>query len=93
VAYADPFVRIPDQETKIMPTRQKNEGEGSRTAAKQYNEATTRFAKSGKVGPAAAKAKQSLSSKREAEDLERAEAIGRSPAKSSKMPAAKRPRA
>ena len=67
-----------------MGTTQKNEGEGNRTAAKQYNKATTAFAKSGKVGPAAARAKKSLSSKAEAEDMKRAEAIGRRPAKGSK---------
>ncbi len=66
---------------------QKNEGEGSRTAAKQYNDATTRFAKSGKVAPAAAAAKKSLSSKSEAADLARAEAAGRRPAKSAGKPA------
>ena len=61
---------------------QKNEGEGSRTAAKAYNEATTRFAKSGKVAPAAAKAKKSLSSKSEAAEMKKAEEIGKKPAKS-----------
>jgi hypothetical protein len=35
----------------------KNEGEGNRTAAKQYNDATEKFAKSGKVEPAANAAK------------------------------------
>ena len=64
-----------------MPTSQKNEGEGNRTAAKQYNDATTHFAKSGKVAPAAAAAKKSLASKSEAAELARAEAIGRRPAK------------
>ncbi len=65
-----------------MATTQKNEGEGSRTAAKAYNEATTRFAKSGKVAPAAAKAKKSLASKREAAEMKKAEEIGKKPAKS-----------
>jgi curli biogenesis system outer membrane secretion channel CsgG len=63
----------------FMATTQKNEGEGSRTAAKAYNLATTKFAKSGKVEPAARKAKAALKS--EAEDMEHAEAIGRRPAK------------
>lgn len=37
----------------------KNEGEGSRTAAKQYSDTTEKFAKSGKVEPAANAAKKS----------------------------------
>jgi len=65
-----------------MATTQKNEGEGSRTAAKAYNRATTQFAKSGKVAPAAQKAKAALKSKSEAAEMERAEAVGRRPAKS-----------
>jgi len=72
-----------------MGTSQKNEGEGNRTAAKQYNKATTAFANSGKVGPAAARAKKSLSSKAEAAELERAEAVGRQPAKKGKPSARK----
>ncbi len=54
------------------PTPSQNEGEGSRTAAKQYNEATEKFAKSGKVEPAAKAAEQSLDSD-EAGELRRAE--------------------
>ena len=56
----------------------KNEGEGSRTAAKVYNDATTRFVKSGKVGPAAREAEESLDTP-EADDLARAEKAGRRP--------------
>lgn len=59
-------------------TTQKNEGEGNRTAAKVYNDATERFAKSGKVGPAAKKAEDSLDTP-EAAELERAEKAGRRP--------------
>jgi hypothetical protein len=59
-------------------TTQKNEGEGNRTAAKVYNDATTRFTKSGKVGPAARKAEESLDTP-EAEDLAKAESAGRRP--------------
>lgn len=71
-----------------MATTQKNEGEGSRTAAKAYNEATTRFAKSGKVAAAAAKAKKSLSSKREAAEMKKPKRSARSPPnlKSAKPP-------
>ena len=57
---------------------QKNEGEGNRTAAKVYNDASTQFAKSGKVGPAARKAEESLDTA-EAEQLARAEKAGRKP--------------
>jgi len=59
-----------------MTTRQKNEGEGNRTAARQYNKATTKFANSGKVEPAAQRAKKALDSA-EGSDLRRAEKIGR----------------
>jgi hypothetical protein len=58
-------------------TPSKNEGEGSRTAAKQYNDATEKFAKSGKVEPAAKAAEKSLDGE-EAEELERAEEEGKS---------------
>jgi hypothetical protein len=58
-----------------MPT-QKNEGEGNRTAARQYNKAQTAFANSGKVGPAAQRAKKALDSS-EGQELKRAEETGR----------------
>lgn len=54
----------------------KNEGEGSRTAAKQYNDATEKFVKSGQVGPAAKAAKKSLETD-EAAELARAEEEGK----------------
>ncbi len=57
-------------------TPAQNEGEGSRTAAKQYNEATEKFAKSGKVEPAATAAEKSLDSD-EADELRRAEEEGK----------------
>ncbi len=55
----------------------KNEGEGSRTAAKQYNEATRKFVESGKVDKAAKDAEQAIEGD-EAEELKRAEDEGRS---------------
>lgn len=61
-----------------MRSTQKNEGEGNRTAAKVYNDATTRFAKSGKVEKAARDAEDSLDS--EAQELSKAEKAGRKPA-------------
>ena len=57
-------------------TGTKNEGEGSRTAAKQYNDATEKFAKSGKVEPAAIAAKKSVEGD-EAGELAKAEEEGR----------------
>jgi len=62
-----------------MSGKQRNEGEGNRTAARQYNQATTEFAKSGKVDPAARKAEKALKSS-EADELQQAEAAGRKPA-------------
>lgn len=53
-----------------------NEGEGSRTAAKQYNEATRKFVESGKVDKAAKDAEQAIAGD-EAEELKRAEDEGR----------------
>ncbi len=57
----------------------RNEGEGSRTAAKQYNDATEKFVKSGRVNPAAQAAKRSLDGD-EAGELVRAEEKGKRPA-------------
>jgi len=57
----------------VQPT---NEGEGSRTAAKQYNEATRKFVESGKVDKAAKEAEQAIEGD-EAEELKRAEDEGR----------------
>ncbi len=53
-----------------------NEGEGNRTAAKQYNEATRKFVESGKVDKAAKDAEQAIEGD-EAEELKRAEDEGR----------------
>ncbi len=61
----------------------RNEGEGSRTAAKQYNDATEKFVKSGQVEPAATAAKESLDSA-EAQELARAEKEGKRPAEQRK---------
>jgi hypothetical protein len=58
----------------------KNEGEGNRTAARQYNEAQRKFVESGKVEPAAKDAEHALETE-EAEALERAEKEGRSHAR------------
>lgn len=50
-----------------------NEGEGNRTAARRYNEATREFIDSGKVGEAARKAKEAVDGP-EGEELRKAEA-------------------
>ncbi|WP_457798738.1 hypothetical protein [Methylocystis sp. S23] len=61
-------------------TAPRNEGEGNRTAAKQYNEAQRKFVESGKVEPAAKDAEHALETN-EAEELKRAEEEGRKHAK------------
>ena len=55
---------------------QRNEGEGNKTAAREYNEAQRRFAQSGQVGEKAREAERAMSGPERIE-LERAEAIGR----------------
>jgi hypothetical protein len=59
---------------------QKIEGEGNHTAARQYDDATEEFARSGKVGKAARDAARALDGP-EAADLERAEEAGKARAK------------
>jgi hypothetical protein len=55
---------------------QRNEGEGNKTAALEYNEAQRRFVESGKVEEKAREAARAMASPERAE-LERAEAIGK----------------
>jgi hypothetical protein len=55
------------------------QGEGNRTAARHYNEATKRFVEQGKVDPAAEAAKPESAD--EQRDMERAEEEGKSHAK------------
>jgi hypothetical protein len=52
-----------------------NQGEGNKTAAREYNDAQHRFAKSGKVDKKAHEAEEALDTERR--ELERAEAVGR----------------
>lgn len=64
----------------IMTGKQRNEGEGNKTAAKEYNEATKKFTQSGQVdkqAEAAAKAREGA----ERQELDRAEQAGKSHAK------------
>lgn len=56
-------------------TASRNEGEGNKTAAREYNEAQRRFVESGKVAKKAREAEKSLDSDKQ--ELERAEAIGK----------------
>ena len=57
-------------------TRQPNEGEGNRSAARSYNAETERFAKSGKVEEKAKEARRAVEGS-EGKDLQRAEDEGR----------------
>jgi hypothetical protein len=54
-----------------------NEGEGSRTAAKHYNDAQKKFVEAGKVEPAARQAAQAIDGP-EGDELRRAEQVGKS---------------
>jgi hypothetical protein len=60
-------------------TRQKNEGEGSRTAARSFNQSAKDFAKSGKVDKAARKAEKAVEN--DSAGLKKAEEKGRARAK------------
>jgi hypothetical protein len=61
--------------TRSFP-HQDNEGEGNKTAAREYNEAQRRFVQSGAVEEKAQEAARAMSSPERVE-LERAEAIGK----------------
>jgi len=60
--------------------KQPNEGEGNRTAARDYNQRTEKFVHSGKVGDSAKRAERAVESG-ERGDLEKAEEIGKQHAK------------
>lgn len=66
-------------EKQNKETRQKNEGEGSRSAARSYNQKTEDFARSGKVSKAAQAAKEAVEN--DAGELKKAEDKGRERAK------------
>ena len=53
----------------------RNEGEGNKTAAREYNEAQRRFVRSGKVEEKAREAEKALDTERR--ELDRAEAVGK----------------
>jgi hypothetical protein len=56
-------------------TASRNEGEGNKTAAREYNEAQRRFVESGKVDEKAREAERALD--RDKRELEHAEAKGK----------------
>jgi hypothetical protein len=58
-----------------MTKEQKNEGEGNRTAAREYNKDAQEFARSGKVEKSADKARKAVEGE-EGESLKRAEKEG-----------------
>jgi hypothetical protein len=58
-----------------MTKRQKNEGEGNRTAAREYNKESRSFIESGKVEKSAEKARKAVEGE-EARSLKRAENEG-----------------
>ena len=62
---------------KEKPQSSRNEGEGNRTAAREYNEAQRRFVESGKVDKKAREAEHALDTP-EKRAMERAEAVGKS---------------
>lgn len=64
-----------DDKRKDQDNSSRNEGEGNKTAARQYNEAQHRFVQSGKVEEKAHEAEKSLDTEKEM--LERAEAVGK----------------
>jgi len=61
-------------------TTAENEGEGNRTAARNYNQKTREFIDAGKVDDAADAAKDALDGD-EREELENAEQVGKSKAR------------
>lgn len=69
-----------DKQGKTDAPRNRNEGEGSRSAAKAYNEAAHRFVESGKAPEAARDAERALSSS-ERDEMVAAEAKGKARAR------------
>jgi hypothetical protein len=69
-----------EQEISMGEKKQRNEGEGNRTAARVYNEATEKFTKSDRVQKQAEQAKKAVDSEQRAE-LRQAERVGKSKAR------------
>ena len=70
----------PTKPTKQPVVASENEGEGSRTAARNYNQKTREFIDAGKVDDAAEAAKDALDGD-ERSELESAEQVGKSKAR------------
>ena len=64
-----------DPKDRHVNAGQRNEGEGNKTAARHYNEATTEFAKSGKVEEKAREARKAVDGQ-DGEKLRKAERDG-----------------
>jgi hypothetical protein len=64
-----------------VTSNQKNEGEGNRTAAREYNKDTREFIETGKVEKSAEKARKAVEDDKSG-SLKRAEEKGRKPARS-----------
>jgi hypothetical protein len=58
-------------------TTQRNEGEGNRTAAREYNDAQRQFVRSGKVEENARRAEKDLRDEDIRRELEHAETVGK----------------
>jgi hypothetical protein len=56
---------------------QRNQGEGNRTGAREYNEGQQRFVRSGQVDQKAREAERDLRDREIRRELEHAEAVGR----------------
>ena len=67
-----------DKNRKDKFSQQRNEGEGNRTTAREYNQAQQRFVKSGQVDKKAHEAEHDLDDQKIRRELEHAEAVGRS---------------
>lgn len=67
-----------NQKSKEKFSQQRNEGEGNRTAAREYNEAQQRFVKSGAVEEKAREAERDLDDKKIRRELDHAETVGKS---------------
>ena len=67
----------PQQQSGRKNDRARNEGEGNKTAAREYNRETTAFTRSGRVEGKAREAEQAIESA-EADALRRAEREGKS---------------
>jgi hypothetical protein len=65
-----------EEKSPVKETPARNEGEGNRTAARNYNREQQNFVRTGKVEEKAHEAKEAVEGK-EREELERAEAEGK----------------